>query len=239
MALVSLLSVAPLGAVVHGLHHALLFAGVATVPLLAGAPWLSARLGRTRGEEDLRIAALRAAAAQGALGTGGSRQLPWVAPAAPTYAGGAATLLPLAVTASTAAASVHAAATVTHLSHGATVAGFFLVSTVVQLGWALVAVTGAGRRVWAVGAAVNAAVVLVWLATRTTGLPFGLVPIEDVGSWDAAASGWELVVVGCCVALLLRGGPQRPMWTWSGPATSWVIGCVLVLFALAVSGAPA
>jgi hypothetical protein len=239
MALVSLLSVAPLGAVVHGLHHGLLFAGVAAVPVLAGAPWLSARLGRTRGEEDLRIAALRAASADGAVGTGASLERPWATPAAPTYAGGAATLLPLAVTASIAAATVHAAATVTHASHGATVAGFFLLSTVVQVGWALVAVTGAGRRVWTVGAAVNAAVVLVWLATRTTGLPFGPAPIEDVGPWDVAASGWELVVVGCCVALLLRGGPQRPMWTWSGPARSWVIGCMLVLLALAVSGPPA
>lgn len=69
----NLLSLTPLGAVVHGLHHALLIGGAATVPLLAGALWLGARGGRLPTPEQERIAALRRAASEGALG---SRLLP-------------------------------------------------------------------------------------------------------------------------------------------------------------------
>ena len=243
MLLVIVLSGEAWGPVVHGLHHALLYGGAAAVPVLAGASAVAARRERSGSHEDRRIAALRLAVAQGDL----SGRLPVVAgspgaaaPRAPTSTRSGSTLVPLAVTASTAAASVHAAATATHLSQGALVAGFFLLSAVAQLGWALVALAGGGPRLWAAGAALNGAVVLAWGASRTVGLPFGIAPREGVGHWDVAATLWELVVVGVCAALLLTAGsPRGSRVRWSGPARSWLVGCVVVLVALALTGAPA
>jgi hypothetical protein len=66
---VNLLSLAPLVAVVHELHHALLVGGAAIVPVLAGALWFGARGGKAITAEEQRIAALRQAASEGALGS--------------------------------------------------------------------------------------------------------------------------------------------------------------------------
>ena len=68
MLLVSVLSGASWGDVVHGLHHALLVVGLALVTVLACAPWLTARRGRLRTAEERRVAALREAASEGVLG---------------------------------------------------------------------------------------------------------------------------------------------------------------------------
>ena len=84
----------------------------------------------------------------------------------------------------------------------------------------------------------------LWAVTRSVGLPFGLLPSpEAVGPWDLACGGWELLVAGCCVAVLRSGeAPPARLASWRvwHPAARWfVAGSALGLVALSLSGAGA
>ena len=53
---------------------------------------------------------------------------------------------------------------------------FFAAAALAQLGWALLVMMRPSRRVWLAGALGNALVIVVWILSRTVGLPFGLMP---------------------------------------------------------------
>lgn len=154
------------------------------------------------------------------------------------------TWLPIAVVSSAAAAGVHAAAGPEHLREGLLVGGFFVVSALAQLAWAaVVMLAGPTRRLLRAALVANAAVVAIWLASRTAGLPGGLVEVEAVGPWDLAATAWEVAVVAG-VSLVLSSGrfadtDLRPVdiVRWSAAARGWLLASVALMVVLTVAGA--
>jgi hypothetical protein len=83
---------------------------------------------------------------------------------------------------------------------------FFVVVGALQLGWAeLVRRGAADRRLLVLGAVGNLAVAVVWLISRTVGLPVGpeIGQAEGVGLHDVLATADEIVlalIVGLCLA---------------------------------------
>lgn len=77
--------------------------------------------------------------------------------------------------------------------------------------WAVGYVAMATRRMAALGLGVNAATVLLWAVTRTTGLPIGPEPwvAEAIGVPDVVATILEALLVAGLAALLAAPGPRR------------------------------
>jgi hypothetical protein len=111
-----------------------------------------------------------------------------------------------------AAGAIHLGQVAVHLEEGWIFAAFFLVVGAVQVIAALLLV-----RTWPVlwfwfGIAGSAAVIGVWVVSRTIGLPFGPEPgqAEALGTADAAASLTEAITVVALVAWLIdRSGRRR------------------------------
>jgi hypothetical protein len=74
----------------------------------------------------------------------------------------------------------------------------------VQLGWAVLALSNDALAMSRRFAALNAAVILLWLVSRTIGLPVGPEPwqAEAVGTADLVCSGLEAAVVVLLLLLL-------------------------------------
>ena len=101
------------------------------------------------------------------------------------------------------AAAIHFAAAGSHFLEWWALGAFFVASGVAQLVWALLAVISPSRVVLRVGALGSAAIVALWIVTRTAGTligPDAHTP-EPVGVPDAVASGLELAIV---LAVVLR-----------------------------------
>jgi hypothetical protein len=109
--------------------------------------------------------------------------------------------------ASVGAGLIHLAVVSEHVSEWWLYGVFFLVLGVAQIGWAVLAMTSDRPPDPRLVAAVNAAIIGLWLATRTTGLPVGPEPweAEAVGTADLVCSALEAVVV-----VLLVLAPRRP-----------------------------
>ena len=233
-------------ALAHGIHYAIVAAGIVGILALLLPQLLERVLGTQdprlrpprppRDAHEARVMALRADIAAGALGTRGPSALVAAAPPALPYA--ARTLLPAAFVASTAAAGVHAAMAPSHLQHQLAAGLFFLASAAFQVGWAAALVVGVTHRAAAAGAAANLAFVGLWAVSRTVGVP-GLVGVEPVGPWDLACVAWELVLVAACLRLLgsaTAPGPLPAWHRWDGRVSAFAVGSVAVLAALSFSG---
>ena len=90
---------------------------------------------------------------------------------------------------------------------------FFLVATVCQVLLALVLLADLPPRrevLWA-GIIGNAAIIMLWLITRTLGIPIGPMAgeIEAVGVLDLTSKIAEMVVIMCLALLLRETGFQR------------------------------
>jgi hypothetical protein len=114
--------------------------------------------------------------------------------------------------ASLGAGLIHLAVVSEHVSEWWLYGVFFIVLGVVQIGWAVQAMTSGPLPVRDLFAAMNAAVIGLWLVTRTTGLPIGPEPwqAEAVGTADLVSSGLEAVVVVLLVLTLRRPQVQEP-----------------------------
>jgi hypothetical protein len=113
-------------------------------------------------------------------------------------------LAPAVAALSASAGVVHLSVAGEHLREDVHFGGFFIALAVFQLAWAALVVTRPDRRVYRIGAAVNGAVILVWLLSRTAGIPFGPhagVP-EAVGMADLVSTGLELGVIAGGIAAL-------------------------------------
>lgn len=236
-------------AVAHGIHYAIVGVGVAGLVALI-APRFLAHPRAPRGGHQ-RALALRTALADPERATDDRATDPdptqvahhW-STRAPVLSTAQRVLLPLAVASSAAAAGVHAAVGPAHVHAGALIALFFAGSALLQLLWAGAAALRCARWLLVVGAVGNVAVVGLWAVTRTLGLPFGLLPApEAVGPWDLACAGWELIVTCTCIAMLQsRGALPTGLVEWRlwHPVARWfVVGSVLALVALSLSGASA
>ena len=242
--------------VAHGIHYAIVGAGVAGLVALL-APGFRTTHGThstaPRTEHEARVLALRTALdASGASATGlAPEQLATAND--PTLVAGfrepvlttaQRVLLPLAVVSSAAAAGVHAAVGPAHFRESTLFGLFFALSALLQLVWAGAAAVDCSRWLLTIGALGNVTVLSLWAITRTMGLPFGLLPQpEAVGPWDVACAGWELAVACTCIALLQSWRPlPTRLVEWRGwhPGPRWFTAAsVLLLVGLSLSGAGA
>jgi hypothetical protein len=90
---------------------------------------------------------------------------------------------------------------------------FFVVVALAQLGWVVAVVSNPTRMVYVVGALGNALIVMTWVVSRTSGLPFGpeAGEPEPVGIADVVSTAFEVAVVAGTL-LLLRGIERRRSW---------------------------
>ena len=95
------------------------------------------------------------------------------------------------------AAAIHFAAAGSHFREWWAFGVFFVGSGVAQLAWALLVVESPSPTVWRLGILGNAAIIMLWILTRTVGTLVGPEPHtpEPVGVPDAVASGLELAIV--------------------------------------------
>ncbi len=139
----------------------------------------------------------------------------------------AAGVLHLAGLASAGAGVIHAAAAGSHSGDRVMVV-LFAVVAVGQLAWAAVALQRPTRVVALVGAALNAALVLAWLATRTVGLPLvdALREPEAAGLQDTVCAALGVVAAGLALVATVR--PRWGAGAWSPPvagaAAALVVG---------------
>jgi hypothetical protein len=105
-----------------------------------------------------------------------------------------------------------------------------------QLGWAAAYVARPGRRLASLGLMVSLAVLVVWVASRTIGLPFGPEPgaVEPLGPLDLACSGFEGVLILVVGTRLVAGNAMRRRRLGLRPAVM-AAGLALVTVALVTS----
>jgi Kef-type K+ transport system membrane component KefB len=114
---------------------------------------------------------------------------------------------------------------------------FFAVLGPLQILWGVAAYRWPRRDVLAVGAAASLAVVALWIASRTVGLPIGPEPgqPEAVGVVDVLSSADEVALALLVVALLklrdgtLRLSPRTLRIAASGGAYVLMVGSLVAL----------
>ena len=131
-----------------------------------------------------------------------------------------------------AAGVIHAVAAVGHVEHPL-FAAFFAVLAVAQCTWGALVYRGADRRLLVAGAWGSGAVALLWLVTRTVGLPFGphSGSPEPIGALDVLATIDEQVVVAIVIGLL-RLPNLRPRLITTAARIGPVVGMTLAMLSL-------
>ena len=183
----------------HVVHAGIVIVGASVVMFLL---W-PARPVRTRRLDGLRSMAAAGtlvehacAQAELMLATRG-RSSPAAAPVDPPRS-------PLAVVAVSCvlAGAVHASVGPEHFREGVRFGVFFVVLCAMQFALAVAVLRIPSRHLVTLTALLSGGVVLLWLVTRTAGLPFGLDEVEPVGFADSLASVAELVTIAACLAWL-------------------------------------
>jgi hypothetical protein len=146
-------------------------------------------------------------------------------------------VLPVALL-SAGAAAIHFAAAGSHFQEWWAFGVFFVGSGVAQLAWALVAVRSPSPAVWRAGMLGNAAIVALWILTRTVGAPVGpdAYTPEPVGVPDAVASGLELAIVLAALCWVPARGSSRKL-AWSVGGITFVLTTLALLSVLGVATA--
>lgn len=126
---------------------------------------------------------------------------------------------------------IHLAVVQEHLSESWLHGLFFAVLSVLQIAWAAFALSGDVLPMPRRFAALNAAVILLWLVSRTTGVPVGSESweAEAVGTADLLCSGLEAVLVA-----LLAISIRRPV-AEDIPSLTRVQRCMVAVAAVAVA----
>jgi signal transduction histidine kinase len=121
------------------------------------------------------------------------------------------------------AAVVHSDVISSHFEESALYGWFFSLSALAQLAWGLLVARRADRALLVWGAIGNGLIVLLWVVTRTVGLPVGPQPwqAEAVGTFDVLATALELALVaGAVVSLTGTGGLRRSLPKYDSRRTS-------------------
>ena len=133
---------------------------------------------------------------------------------------------------------LHLAYAPDHLASSGTHGAFFLAVAWIQIAFALAVAFGRAPRAALIGAMFfNAAVIVVWLVSRTAGIDG---PAEAVGAPDLLACMFELVVIGGCGLLAADWmGPrvsERSYALWTGVSTLGVITLISAAVVPTVGG---
>lgn len=137
-------------------------------------------------------------------------------------------LVGAAVALSVAASMIHASVIVPHFREYFLFGVFFVVSAIFQLVWGLVVWNRRDdRTLLQLGAWINLAIVLLWVATRTVGLPIGPEPgeVEPAGLHDLLATGDEIALAVACLLAVWAGDRTVRGLAWL-PAALWVFAIV-------------
>lgn len=125
--------------------------------------------------------------------------------------------------AATGAAAIHYAVAAEHFEEWWGFGLFFVLSAVAQLVCAVVVVSTRSQLVIWLGVIGNAAIVVLWIVTRTVGTLVGPEPAtpEPIGLADSVATAFELTIVGAGTWLAWSGGIRpapslRLAWLVSG-----------------------
>jgi hypothetical protein len=132
-----------------------------------------------------------------------------------------------------AAAIIHFAVIGQHLRESWLLGAFFAVVALAQLVWAPLVMARPSQHLWLAGAVGNAVAVVVWIVSRTLGLPLGAEAghAQPVGFADALSTVYEaLLVVGA--AALARSATRRELRSGWARTTTWAVGVVVVALAL-------
>jgi hypothetical protein len=107
---------------------------------------------------------------------------------------------------SLAAGAIHASVSAEHFREAFVFGAFFLAASTAQAGWAVLVVARPNRTVLVAGVVGNAAVIILWMLTRTVGVPIGPEPWqpEAVGRLDVISTLLELALVIGAARLLAR-----------------------------------
>ena len=119
-----------------------------------------------------------------------------------------AAIATISSTLSLGAGAIHFAEIQEHIAYDMAFGVFFIGIAWFQALWALAYLRRPTRSLAAGAAFVNVAVLLLWLASRTVGLPYGPTPgvPEAVGALDLIATGFEVTLVSALLPVLW---PQR------------------------------
>jgi hypothetical protein len=145
-------------------------------------------------------------------------------------------LLPIVGLGSLAAASVHYVVMPRHFAEATIYGCFFMVAATVQVIFGLLTLARPSRPLIAVGLAGNMAVIVLWLITRTVGIPLGpsVGSTEAVGGLDILATIFETIIVVASLTLLWRW--REPAPTSLRPSTwAWQIWIFIVAAPLAIA----
>ncbi len=139
------------------------------------------------------------------------------------------------------AAAIHFAVVGEHLKEYVLFGVFFGALGIAQAVWAGLIVVRPSRWMYVAGLIANAGVVLIWLVSRTTGLPIG----PEAGSpeparvLDVLSTSYEVLIVVGIVFLLVPGRLRRQASVRLAGALPWVVALTVVALtaaSLAASG---
>lgn len=144
---------------------------------------------------------------------------------------------------SMAAAAIHFAVMGEHFAEYVAFGVFFSVIAWLQAIWAVGVTVLPSQRLLLVGLVGNALVVLVWLFSRTTGLPIGpeAGAPEPAAFVDMTSTILEVAIVVGTAMLLLRGRPTpsvRGLPVWLGLAGLVVVLAILTTWSVAAGAKP-
>ena len=117
-----------------------------------------------------------------------------------------------------------------HWSYGA----FFCASAAAQFAWAIWILVAPSRQILLLGALGNAAIVAMWIVTRTVGVPLGpeAGEREAVAFADVVATGFEVaLVIGALVAARVRATGRKALS--AAPAAAWLAQLTVVVLTAA------
>lgn len=138
------------------------------------------------------------------------------------------------------AASIHFAVTADHFEEWWAFGAFFAVIGAAQLLWAALVMASPSRLLIRLGVFGNAAVVALWVVTRTVGTLIGPDPTtpESVGVADSLATAFEfgVVLAGPLVAVgtASNGGTARRL-AWALGGVTWLLTALALLSVLDVA----
>jgi hypothetical protein len=106
------------------------------------------------------------------------------------------------------AGCIHAVVAAPHFAEYALFGAFFAALAAFQLGWGAWVYARPSRPAYVLGAVASAAVILLWVASRTVGVPLGPAAgqAEAVGPLDPAASAIEAAILVLCRGFLRADG---------------------------------
>jgi hypothetical protein len=134
-------------------------------------------------------------------------------------------------------ACLHGSVMVSHFREYFLFGLFFAIVTPLQVAWAELIRRAPGERgLLAAGAIGNGAIAIVWLVSRTVGLPFGpgRLQAEAAGVKDVLATYSEGMIVGL-VAVILLSPVTRPLPSWS-LVVAWTVAGLGLVAALVGGG---